>query len=68
MFDVNLFSTLHLIKASLPLLRESKGRVIFVSSGAATGGTAGWGPYNASKAALNSLARYVNMIQIVKAS
>jgi NAD(P)-dependent dehydrogenase (short-subunit alcohol dehydrogenase family) len=30
MFDINLFSTLHLIKAGLPLLRESKGRVIFV--------------------------------------
>jgi len=31
--------------------------VIFISSGAAVGGTAAWGPYNASKAALNSLAR-----------
>ncbi|KAF8709301.1 NAD-P-binding protein, partial [Rhizoctonia solani] len=57
MFDINLFSLLHLIKAGLPLLRESHGRVIFVSSGAATGGIAGWGPYNASKAAMNSLAR-----------
>jgi len=28
-----------------------------VSSGAAVGGVAGWGPYNASKAALNSLCR-----------
>ncbi|KAG8742890.1 hypothetical protein FRC12_015238, partial [Ceratobasidium sp. 428] len=56
-FDINLFSTLHLIKASLPSLREARGRVIFVSSGAATGGVAGWGAYSASKAALNSLAR-----------
>ncbi|KAJ1309200.1 hypothetical protein OPQ81_004869 [Rhizoctonia solani] len=57
MFDVNFFSLLHLIKAGLPLLRESHGRVIFVSSGAATGGIAGWAPYSASKAAMNSLAR-----------
>ncbi|EUC66274.1 short-chain dehydrogenase/reductase, putative [Rhizoctonia solani AG-3 Rhs1AP] len=57
LFDINFFSLLHLIKAGLPLLRESSGRIIFVSSGAATGGIAGWGPYNASKAAMNSLAR-----------
>jgi len=31
--------------------------VILVSSGAAVGGVAGWGAYNASKAALNSLGR-----------
>ncbi|KAH7343248.1 hypothetical protein B0J17DRAFT_641587 [Rhizoctonia solani] len=57
MFDINFFSLLYLIKAGLPLLRESHGRVIFVSSGAATGGIAGWAAYNASKAAMNSLAR-----------
>ncbi|KAL5636458.1 hypothetical protein ACGC1H_000426 [Rhizoctonia solani] len=57
LFDINFFSLLHLIKAGLPLLRENHGRIIFVSSGAATGGIAGWGPYNASKAAMNSLAR-----------
>ncbi|KAG8746759.1 hypothetical protein FRC10_003742 [Ceratobasidium sp. 414] len=56
-FDINLFSTLHLIKAGLPSLREVHGRIIFVSSGAATGGVVGWGAYSASKAALNSLAR-----------
>ncbi|KAF7332073.1 Short-chain dehydrogenase/reductase family protein [Mycena kentingensis (nom. inval.)] len=32
-------------------------RVIFVSSGASVKGTAAWGPYNASKAAMNSLCR-----------
>lgn len=32
-------------------------RVVMVSSGAAVGGTAGWAVYNASKAAMNSLAR-----------
>ena len=38
-------------------LRESKGTVLLTSSGAAVGGTATWGAYNASKAVLNSLAR-----------
>jgi len=31
--------------------------VIFISSGSALGNTAAWGPYNASKAAMNSLTR-----------
>jgi NAD(P)-dependent dehydrogenase (short-subunit alcohol dehydrogenase family) len=58
-FDVNVFSLVTAIKAAAPALRESPngGKVIFVSSGAAVGGTAGWGPYNASKAAMNSLNR-----------
>ncbi|KDQ12732.1 hypothetical protein BOTBODRAFT_34192 [Botryobasidium botryosum FD-172 SS1] len=56
-FDVNFFSLLHTLQAALPHLRERKGRVIFISSGAAVGKTAAWGPYNASKAAMNSLAR-----------
>ncbi|KAH9179686.1 short-chain dehydrogenase [Lactarius sanguifluus] len=45
--------------AAVPSLRDSPkgGRVVFVSSGAAIGGIAGWGPYNASKAAMNSLNR-----------
>ena len=56
-FDVNFFSLIPALRASVPALRLSQGRVIFVSSGAAVGGLAGWGPYNASKAALNSLCR-----------
>ncbi|THH15215.1 hypothetical protein EW146_g5237 [Bondarzewia mesenterica] len=56
-FDVNFFSLITALKAALPALRQSLsgGKVVFVSSGAATGNTYGWGPYNASKAALNSL-------------
>lgn len=38
---------------------DVKGRVIFVSSGAATGNIFGWAPYNASKAAVNGLCRCV---------
>ncbi|TFK43463.1 short-chain dehydrogenase [Crucibulum laeve] len=58
-FDVNFFSLVTALKATLPVLRKSElgGRVVFVSSGAAVKGTAGWGPYNASKAAMNSLSR-----------
>ncbi|KAJ7094690.1 hypothetical protein B0H15DRAFT_776215 [Mycena belliarum] len=58
-FDVNFFSLVTALKATLPALRKSElgGRVVFVSSGAATKGTLGWGPYNASKAAMNSLCR-----------
>lgn len=58
-FDINFFSLVTAIKAGLPYLRESKltGRIIFVSSGAAEKGNAGWGPYSATKAAMNSLCR-----------
>ncbi|KAJ7638881.1 hypothetical protein FB45DRAFT_415468 [Roridomyces roridus] len=58
-FDVNFFSLVTALKASLPALRRSSfgGRVVFVSSGAAVKGTAGWGNYNASKSAMNSLCR-----------
>ena len=56
-FDVNFFSLIPALRASLPALRSAQGRVVFVSSGASVGGMAGWGPYNASKAALNSLCR-----------
>jgi NAD(P)-dependent dehydrogenase (short-subunit alcohol dehydrogenase family) len=44
LFDVNFFSLVSALKAAIPGLRKSKpGRVIFVSSGAAEGGTAAWG-------------------------
>ncbi|KAH9469002.1 hypothetical protein Pst134EA_009522 [Puccinia striiformis f. sp. tritici] len=56
-FDVNFFSLVSILKHSLTHLRESKGKVIFISSGASVGGIASWGSYNTSKAALNSLCR-----------
>ena len=55
--DVNFFSLLYTIQAALPALRESNGKVIFVSSGASLKGVHAWGPYSASKAAVNSLCR-----------
>ena len=62
-FDVNFFSLVSALKASLPTLRKSElgGRVIFVSSGAAVKGLPTWGPYSASKAAMNSLCRYLSV-------
>ena len=40
---------------TIPILRLSKGRVIFTSSGAARHSYVGWGAYSASKSALKSL-------------
>lgn len=55
-YDVNFFSAIAMSKAALPELRKSKGRIIFTSSGAATGAYPTWGAYGSSKAALNHLA------------
>ncbi|KAF9110679.1 hypothetical protein BGX27_006027 [Mortierella sp. AM989] len=52
-FDINFFSIISLVKYALPSLRESKGRIILVSSGAAIKSYHGWGAYCTSKAALN---------------
>ena len=55
-FDINVFSAVAIIKAALPGLRQSKGKIVLVSSGAAVGAYATWGAYGASKAALNHIA------------
>lgn len=52
-FAVNVLAPLMLTQAALPYLRARKGRVINVSSGAATYAIVGWGAYCASKGALN---------------
>jgi len=53
---LNVTVNYRLIRAFDPLLRQSdSGRAIFVSSGAAHGSRPYWGPYSASKAALESL-------------
>jgi len=56
-FDVNFFSVVGLLKAAVPHLRKTSGRVIFVSSGASTTVYPAWGAYSATKAAMNSLCR-----------
>ncbi|KAJ5541787.1 short-chain dehydrogenase [Penicillium frequentans] len=55
-FDVNFISLVAFIKAGLPALRQSKGRITFTSSAAAVSAFRGWGLYGASKAAMNHLA------------
>ena len=50
---VNLIAPLGLVQSTLPLLRESGGTIINLSSDAAVGGYPGWGAYGASKAALD---------------
>jgi len=45
------------VKHAIPALRESGGRIILTSSGAAVGVYQGWGAYGASKAVLNYLAQ-----------
>ncbi len=56
--DVNLNANWRLIRTLDPLLKLSDaGRAIFVSSSAASGDKAYWGPYAASKAGLEALAR-----------
>ncbi len=62
---VNLTANWRLIRTLDPLLRRSDaGRVVFVSSGAASGKYAYWGPYAVSKAGLEALARtYANEVE-----
>jgi NAD(P)-dependent dehydrogenase (short-subunit alcohol dehydrogenase family) len=55
---INVTANWHLIRAMDPLLKRAKaGRAVFITSGAATHARAYAGPYSASKAALNTLAR-----------
>ena len=55
-FDINVLANYRLIRSCDPLLRTSAaGRVIMISSGAAVAARAYWGPYAASKAALDHL-------------
>ncbi|WP_224336420.1 SDR family NAD(P)-dependent oxidoreductase [Haloprofundus halobius] len=55
--SVNTVAPLALIRETLPLLRESGGLVVNVSSDAAVGGYPRWGGYGASKAALDLLTK-----------
>ncbi|KAF3480974.1 short-chain dehydrogenase [Arthroderma uncinatum] len=54
-YDINLFSAVEFVKQCIPHLRLARGRVVFTSSGAATGPVNGWGMYGSSKAAMNHL-------------
>lgn len=55
LFDINFFSIVAGLQIVLPALRESQGRIVMISSGAATKSYHGWSAYGSSKAALNHL-------------
>lgn len=55
-FNINFLSGVALAQAAIPLLRRSKGAIIFTSSGAAVKSYQGWGAYGSAKAAMNHLA------------
>lgn len=56
-FTVNTLAPLGLVKETLPLLKNSGGLIVNISSDAAIGGYETWGGYGASKAALDLLTR-----------
>ncbi|MFL6001281.1 MAG: SDR family NAD(P)-dependent oxidoreductase [Nocardioides sp.] len=56
-FTTNLHAPVELMRALLPQLRGSGGRILNISSDAAVEGYPGWGAYGASKAALDQMTR-----------
>jgi NAD(P)-dependent dehydrogenase (short-subunit alcohol dehydrogenase family) len=57
LFPVNVGAPLALIQLALPLLESRRGLIVNITSDAAAGAYPGWGPYGASKAALELLTR-----------
>ncbi|KAH8201177.1 hypothetical protein TruAng_004645 [Truncatella angustata] len=58
-YDVNVTSAVALVKAAIPELRKSQGRIIFVSSGASVGAYTAWGAYGTAKAAMNHICAHL---------
>lgn len=56
-FDVNLWATVRVAQAAVPLLKTSRGNIIFISSITGIESTGAQLPYSAAKAALNSLSK-----------
>jgi NAD(P)-dependent dehydrogenase (short-subunit alcohol dehydrogenase family) len=57
LLSVNTVAPLALGQLAVPLLAERRGLIVNITSDAALGAYAGWGPYAASKAALDLLTR-----------
>ncbi|MEV3935974.1 SDR family NAD(P)-dependent oxidoreductase [Glycomyces sp. NPDC049804] len=55
LFEMNVWAPMALAQLALPVLRERGGAIVNISSDAATGPYATWGPYGATKAALDQL-------------
>lgn len=60
-FATNLFSAAYFCKLAIPHLRTTNGRIVLVSSGAASNAYQGWGPYGATKAAMNHLCQTLSV-------
>jgi NAD(P)-dependent dehydrogenase (short-subunit alcohol dehydrogenase family) len=56
-FPVNTGAPIALIQIAVPLLSERRGLIVNITSDAAVGAYPGWGPYGATKAALELLTR-----------
>jgi NAD(P)-dependent dehydrogenase (short-subunit alcohol dehydrogenase family) len=56
-FPVNAGAPIALAQLAVPLLAERRGLIVNITSDAAAGAYPGWGPYGASKAALELLTR-----------
>jgi len=57
LFPVNVGAPMFLIQLAMPLLSERRGLIVNITSDAATAAYPGWGPYGATKAALELLTR-----------
>ena len=57
LFPVNVGAPMVLVQLALPLLTERRGLIVNITSDAATAAYPGWGPYGATKAALELLTR-----------
>jgi len=57
LFPVNVGAPMVLTQLALPLLRTRRGLIVNITSDAATAAYPGWGPYGATKAALELLTR-----------
>jgi NAD(P)-dependent dehydrogenase (short-subunit alcohol dehydrogenase family) len=57
LFPVNVGAPMVLVQLALPLLSERRGLIVNITSDAATAAYPGWGPYGATKAALELLTR-----------
>ena len=57
LFPVNVGAPMVLIQLAVPLLADRRGLIVNITSDAATAAYPGWGPYGATKAALELLTR-----------
>ncbi|SNR27346.1 NADP-dependent 3-hydroxy acid dehydrogenase YdfG [Haloechinothrix alba] len=55
-FEINVAAVAELTRQLLPALREARGHVVLINSGAGHNARPGWGPYAASKFALRAFA------------